>query len=309
LLGAGGVALAYAGLGDIAEAESWLDKAGAAALASTGALPERQLETWRGLVRSAANDPAGMRRHLERALALASERGSPAGRCELLTLLATNSARFGADMGDADLLTRAEEWATEALKLSRALPASDAPWEGQAEAALAQVALARGDRDGAIEHGMASIGELRRTRQLFAFLWPEWRLLAARALDGVDDPMVAEFRAGARRDYQMTTHETADDGVRAKWLRNPIVHELGELVGLSDAVRIERSGASVPAGLEERAVQVLRQVMAGRTNKEIAAALGIEEAGVAQELEGVYEALGVKTQAQMSVAALRQGIA
>ncbi|MFY9586838.1 MAG: BREX system ATP-binding domain-containing protein, partial [Actinomycetota bacterium] len=64
-LAAGGVALAYAGLGDIPEADTWLGTAGAAALSSTNALPERQLETWRGRVRAAAGDAAGMRRHLE----------------------------------------------------------------------------------------------------------------------------------------------------------------------------------------------------------------------------------------------------
>ncbi len=309
LLAAGGVALAYAGISDISEAESWLDKAGAAALASTGALPERQLETWRGLVRAAAGDPGGMRRHLERALTLASERGSPAGRCELLSLLATNAARFGADLGDEELLARAEEWATDAVKLAHALPESDAPWMGQAEAALAQVALARGDRDAAFEHGMASIGELRRTRQLYVFLFPEWRLLAARALEGIEDPMVAEFRTGARVDFQMATHEVADDGIRAKWLRTPIIRELGELVGLGEAVRIELSGASVPAGMSERGVEMLRRVMTGETNKDIAAALDLTEADVADELARVYDALGVTTKAQMSVAALRKGIA
>jgi len=308
-LAAGGVALAYAGIGDIPEAASWLDKAGTAALTSADVLPERQLETWRGLVRAAAKDPIGMRKHLERALMLASERGSPAGRCELLALLATGAARFGADGSDDELIARAEVWATEAIKLAHALPPSDAPWEGQAEAALAQVALARGDRDGAMEHGMASMMELRRTRQLFAFLNVEWRLLTARALDGIDDPLVAEFRTGARRDLQMTTHETADDTIRAKWLRMPIIRELGELVGISEPLRTEQSGATVPVGVSERGLEVLRRVMAGQTNKEIGAALELTEAAVAEELAGVYRELGVATQAQASIVALREGIA
>ena len=309
LLAAGGVALAYAGLGDFNEADTWLDRVGAAALASTDTLPERQLETWRGMVRAAEGDPVAMRSHLERALALASEHGSPAGRCELLALLATASARLGADRSDEELLARAEDWANEAIRMARALPASDAPWLGQGEAALAQVALARGNKDGAIEHGLASIAELRRTRQLFTFLYPVWRLLAARALDGLDDPMVAEFCAHARRDLQMATHETADDVTRAKWLRSPVIHELAERIGASEAVRVERSGAVVPAGVEERDVELLRRVMSGQTNSEIAAALNFPEPEVAEQLGRVYEALGVKTRVQASVAALREGIA
>jgi class 3 adenylate cyclase/DNA-binding CsgD family transcriptional regulator len=308
-LAAGGVALAYAGIGDIPEAETWLDKTGAAALASAGVLPERQLETWRGQVRAAAGDHAGMRRHLERALVLASERGSPAGRCELLAMLAMKSARFGSDLADTELLARAEGWAAEAIKLAHALPESEAPWLGQSEAALGVVARARGDAEGAFTHGMASIAELRRTRGMFTFLYPEWRALAARALDGVEDPLVAEFRMAARIDLMMATHETADDTIRGKWLQTPAIHELGELVGIAEPVRTEESGATVPAGISERGLEILRRVMSGQTNKEIAAGIDLTEPDVAEELRLVYETLGVTTKAQMSVAALRKGIA
>jgi class 3 adenylate cyclase/tetratricopeptide (TPR) repeat protein/DNA-binding CsgD family transcriptional regulator len=308
-LAAGGVALAYAGLGDVTEAETWVGTAGAAALSSANALPERQLETWRGQVRAAAGDAAGMRRHWERALTLASERGSPAGRCEVLATLAMGCARFGADLDDGSLLAAAEVWANEAIKLSHALPESDAPWLGEAEAALGQVARARGDLDAAFEHGMASVDELHRTRQLFAFLYPEWRLLTARAVEGFEDPRVTEFLLGVRMDFMMATFQTADDSIRAKWLASPIVAELAGRSGLGEAVRQEDSGATVEAELSERGVLILRRVMAGETNKKIAAALELDESEVAKELSAVYEALGVSSRAQMSVAALRKGIA
>jgi DNA-binding NarL/FixJ family response regulator len=180
---------------------------------------------------------------------------------------------------------------------------------GQAEAALAVVALARGDADGAFEHGMASIAELHRIRGLFALLYPEWRALAARALAGVEDPKVAEFRMAARIDLMMATQETADDAIRGKWLRMPAIRELGELVGIAEPVRTEESGATVPAGVSERGLEILRRVMSGQTNKEIGAAIELSEAEVSEELGLVYEALGVTTKAQMSVAALRKGIA
>ena len=308
-LAAGGVALAYAGLGDIREADTWLGTAGAAALESANALPERQLETWRGQVRAAARDAAGMRTHWERALTLASERGSPAGRCELLAMLAAGCARFGADLGDDDLLSAAEGWANEAVKLSHQLPESDAPWLGQAFAALGQVARARGDKDAAFEYGMASVNELRRVRQMYAFLNPEWRLLTARAVEGFEDPLVTEFLMGVRIDYMMATYQTADDTIRAKWLATPIIAELAERSGLGEAVRTEDTGATVEATLSERGVDILRRVMSGENNKQIAAALEIEEADVANELAAVYGELGVSTRAQMSVAALKKGIA
>ncbi|MFY9586111.1 MAG: LuxR C-terminal-related transcriptional regulator, partial [Actinomycetota bacterium] len=246
---------------------------------------------------------------LERALTLASERGSPAGRCELLAMLAMECARFGADLGDEELLAAAEGWADEAIKLSHALPESDAPWMGEAEAALGQIARARGDNDAAFHHGMASIGELRRTRQLYAFLNLEWRFLTARAVEGFDDPLITEFIMGARIDLMMAAYQTADDSIRAKWLASPIISELGRRSGLGEALRTEDSGATVEVGLPERGVAILRRVMAGETNKQIASAMDIEESEVAKELSAVYEELGVSSKAQMSVAALKKGIA
>jgi DNA-binding CsgD family transcriptional regulator len=250
-----------------------------------------------------------MQKHWERALTLASERGSPAGRCELLAMLAMGCARFGADMNDEALLGVAEGWANEAIKLSNALPESDAPWLGQAESALGQIARARGNGDAAFEHGMASIHELRRTRQLYAFLHTEQRLLTARAVEGFEDPLITEFLLGARVDFMVATFQTADDSVRAKWLASPILAELGERSGLGEALRMEPSGATVDAELSERGVLVLRRVMSGETNKQIAAALEIDEDEAAKELSAVYEALGVTSRAQMSVAALKKGIA
>ena len=54
----------------------------------------RQLETWRGIARAAAGDVEGMRRHLERAVALATESGRASARCEALARLAIEAARL-----------------------------------------------------------------------------------------------------------------------------------------------------------------------------------------------------------------------
>ena len=305
---AGGVALTYAMLGQVPEAEGWLDKAGSAALVARDALPERQLEMWRGEVRAAAGDAAGMRRHLERALALATDRGSPAGRCEVLALLATHGARLGADQDDSDLLARAEAWADETIRMAKALPASDAWFEAEAHAALAQVALARGDAERALEHALASIAEFRRIRQLFAFLHTDARLLVARATRDVDDPHVAEFRMQMRGDVIVALFQTADDSVRARWLSTPVMTELMTLVGGNEAIRMLPSGAAVPAGLSMEEADLLRRVMAGQTNKEIAAAVGRDEQDVSREVTRVFESIGATTRSGAAAAALREGI-
>ena len=99
------------------------------------------LETWRGMLKAAAGDAAGMRAHLERAVQIATEQGLSAARCEALALLALEAARLGAESKDEELLKLAEDSATEAKNLTEALP-GHAPWGARGDAALALVALA-----------------------------------------------------------------------------------------------------------------------------------------------------------------------
>ena len=79
-LAAGGVAMALLELGDVDGAERWLGLAAAAAsMAPSRHARSRQLETWRGMARAGAGDVEGMRRHLERAVAIATEEGRASG--------------------------------------------------------------------------------------------------------------------------------------------------------------------------------------------------------------------------------------
>ena len=308
LFAAGGEALTYAMLGQIGEAETWLDKASAAALATTDSLPDRQLVTWRGQVSAAAGDAEGAVRHLERALALATERGSPGGRAEVLSYLATEAARLGADTKDNELLARARGWAEETIRMAKALPRSDAPFEAFAHAALAQIAVARGDRDAVYESGIAAVEEFKRIRQIFTFLNLEARGLVARALDGIDDPRATEFRMQLRGDVIAALFMTSDDAVRARWLSTPQMRELMALVGGDEALRMMPSGAAVPAALSDDEAEILRRVMAGQTNREIAAASGRDEHETAKEISRIFEAIGASNSGEAAREALRQGI-
>ena len=70
---AGGMALTNAELGAVEEAGQWLDRAATIAMEAPSPLRGRLLASWRGSVRSAAGDAAGMREHLERAVQLATD--------------------------------------------------------------------------------------------------------------------------------------------------------------------------------------------------------------------------------------------
>ncbi len=95
-LAAGGVAMSLVDLGDIEGAERWLGQAATAAAAAPSRARALQLETWRGIVRARAGDAEGMRRHLERAVAMATEGGRASARCEVLARLAIEASRLAA---------------------------------------------------------------------------------------------------------------------------------------------------------------------------------------------------------------------
>jgi tetratricopeptide (TPR) repeat protein len=115
---AGGVALVYADLGDLEQAEQWLGRAAEVASAAPTPLRARKIEAWRGRIDALAGRPEGMREHLERAVQLAMDMGLPADRCEGLALLALEASRLGAERGDEELLALAERSALGTRKTS-----------------------------------------------------------------------------------------------------------------------------------------------------------------------------------------------
>ncbi len=168
-LAAGGVALALLDLGDVDGAERWLDLAATAASMAPSRTRARQLETWRGMVRSGAGDVDGMLRHLERAVAIATEGGRASARCETLARLAIEAAgqigggtadgppAAGTTERDAALVEVVERSVAQVKALLPLLP-GHAPWVAQADAALAH------GRPGARRHGGRGGGRRCRPR-------------------------------------------------------------------------------------------------------------------------------------------------
>jgi len=172
-LAAGGVAMSVLDLGDVAGAERWIGLAAAAASLAPSRTRARQLETWRGMARAGAGDVEGMRRHLEKAVAIATEGGRASARCEALARLAVEAARLvaagasggvvggapdgGPDPALVELVERSAAQVKELLPLLQ----GHAPWGAQADAALATVALARGDIPAAVMAGGAALQALQ----------------------------------------------------------------------------------------------------------------------------------------------------
>ena len=306
-LAAGGLALTHLEMGEVEEAERWLDRARAAAAIAPTPLRARRLELWRGMARAVAGDAAGAVERLEKARALAYEQRSRVGALEASAWLGYHAARLGADAEDEALLAKAETHATEALAASEEMSTQN-PWRPIAIAAGAQVALARGEieRAGGLATDAVAVMDLRLLEpSLFEVL-----LVAARVLHAAGGEAWEHLRVRIRLDLDWVAERILDDDVRERWLAAPLHGELAELVG--DVV-VEHGAAprrsTSARELDQVEAAVWRFVARGLTNREIAGELGLGERIVAQNLKSVFSKLGVNSRAAATTIALREGVA
>ena len=251
-LAAGGVAVSLLELGDVDGAERWLGKAAAAISTAPSRSRSIQLETWHGMVRAGAGDADGMRGHLDKAVALATEAGQASARCEALARLAVEAARLvardptlsGPDPALVELVERSAAQVKEALPL---LP-GHAPWGAQADAALATVALARGETASAAMLGGAALQALDAAHHEDTSL--EILIPAARAVLAGGPSEFQDFvRTYVRTTLSRIAQGTADESIRVRWLTGPLGRELVELAGPLDAPGRDAAGDTAPGSL------------------------------------------------------------
>ncbi|MBI3745477.1 MAG: AAA family ATPase [Chloroflexi bacterium] len=310
-LAAGGVALASLELGDLGAAERWVSLAAAAAAMSPSRSRSIQLETWRGMVRAGAGDATGMREHLEKAIAMATDSGRTSARCEALARLATEAAglvaaRPAPNPPDPALTELVERTAAQVKELLPLLP-GHAPWGAQVDAALSAVAYARGDLGTAVMAGGAAFEALQAALHEDVSL--EIVLPAARAVLADGPPEMQEFVRGyLQQTLARIAQGTADEKVRVAWLTGPVGRQLVELAGRLDAPATSAAGASGPAGqpsLDEAERQLLQLLTEGRTNAQIAADLELAEGEVVARLARLFARLGTATRAEATSLAFR----
>ncbi len=354
---AGGTALGYVDLGDFDEAQRWLDRAAATVASAPTPVRSRELELWRAVLAAAQNDGAAMARHMDRALDMAAREGRPAARCEILATRALLAARIGAERKDAGLLDLAEQSAAEVGRLSTNLP-GHSPWEAQAHAALATVAMARGDVPTALDAAHAALAKrdgAQRSDPHFEILLP-----AARVILAVGEPAEQEgLRAGIQLMASLIAQRTMDEDVRRRWFRARTGRDLLELAGWGTNVPVVTAAAdwgrpatsvtespstigdapkgapasaalaspaaeqpspapaspappsSVPgpqASPSEEDRRMLRLLVEGLSDREIAAELASSQDQAAATLVALYGRIGATSRSQAIVFAVRSGI-
>ena len=303
-LAAGGVALSHLELGDLDEAERWLALATNVASASPTPNRARLLETWRGMLRAAAGDGEGMRRHFEQAVALATSQGRASARCETLARLALEASRLGVATGDGELLELAERSAASAKEIAALLPGHPL-WAARADAALAGVSLARGDLPAAVAAAGAAMDALEAAANDDANL--DIVIPVARAMFAGGPPEVQGFVTGYLRIMlSRVAQGTLDESVRVRWLRGPVGRELVELVGSFEHDPSDpHVGAFDGPDIDDVDRRLLRLLTEGNTNAEMAEKVGLTEDAVGTQLARLLARLGVSNRAEATTLAFK----
>jgi DNA-binding CsgD family transcriptional regulator len=115
-------------------------------------------------------------------------------------------------------------------------------------------------------------------------------------------------RAGvqiARACRMLSDHDTADRQLQTALA---IFEHLGARTDLARASRLARSSNVAPGELTERQRDVLRVVATGKSNREVAAVLGISEHTVARHLQNIFTKLDLPSRAAAATYAHEHGL-
>ena len=198
------------------------------------------------------------------------------------------------------------------MKDAQPLLPGHAPWGAQADAALATVALARGDTANAAALGGAALQALEAAHHEDASL--EIVIPAARAvLAGATSEQQGSVRAFLRITLSRIAQATADESIRVRWLTGPIGRELVELAGPLDAAGPDAAGDSAAGSvadaadldLDDTERRLLQLLTEGRTNTEIAAELDLADDEVVRRLAHLFARLGTSSRAEATSLAFR----
>src|SRR5262249_8997844 len=152
------------------------------------------------------------------------------------------------------------------------------PWGAEADAALAQVALARGDDEAAAEAARSAFTTLQSAHLEDLFL--RIVLPAARVLLAAGTPDEREqVRGQLTMAAALTAERVAEGGAGARWSLGPRGGELSPRAGgLRDGSWSEQPAPPGPAAaLGEGDPRLLWLLIEGRTNREVASELGMTE--------------------------------
>lgn len=213
--------------------------------------------------------------------------------------------------GDVNL---AGEAARQALRVAIGM-AGGITWDIRAELVLARLALRSGDVNLALGHASAAAGRLAQQDLSLIALNIAVDLVRGRALlaagfDSEARESLSSASLRVRRIAERFTEPTLRDTFMSRSQLATTVATAVEQAGLTMAhPLVTRQTGVTPGTLTKREIEVLRQVAAGLSNREIADRLYISEKTVARHLTNTFTKLDVESRTQAAAWAFRQGIA
>ena len=302
-LAAIGTTHAFLDLGETESAGQWLARASAAAATAPTPHRARQLAIAEALLAGSRGDVERMRSGLSEAARTAASQRRPAAQCEAIALLALQTAHAGAQTSDEQMLSTAESAADEARRLCADL-AGHPLWAAQADAAAAEVALARGNTELAVELGRNAIALYSAAASEdphLEILLPAGRAILAAGTDEAEKEFV---RGHLKLIQALALQRTFDESIRVRWLRSPVGLQLAEVAGPFEGALA--NGKSAEQGsLDGDDTQLLRLLTEGKTNSEIAIELGVGESAVSNQLTALYARIGTASRAEATAFAFR----
>jgi DNA-binding NarL/FixJ family response regulator len=108
----------------------------------------------------------------------------------------------------------------------------------------------------------------------------------------------------------MIAQRTLDEDVRVRWFRGPIGKELSALAGSFEAAVADggSDGDGHGAGLDDADTALLRGLIQGRTNQEIAEEMGLDETAVVRRLGELFARIGASSRAEATAFAFRERV-
>ena len=200
----------------------------------------------------------------------------------------------------------AEASANEVKALMKTLPGRP-PWGAQADAAMGLVALARGDREGAVGHALSAVQALMESLHEdthFEIVVSIAKVVMA-AGSGEQQGMVQFF---LRTFLAVAAQRTLDADVRAKWFRAPMGRQLVDLAGSLDGFALRPAEGDGDGQVDGGSVELLRLLTEGLTNQEIAERLGEDETTVARRLGELFARLGTASRSEATAYAFRERV-
>ena len=283
--------MAYLDLGEVDEAGPWIDRAAAAAAENPTPLRRAGWRRGEGSRGRPPGDAEGMRAHLERAVELAAESGQSAARCEALS----QPRRGGIPTGSRAGRRRA------ARRRGTVGPRGDGARGGAAGASSVGGAGRR--RPGARRARPRDTPRTRpsspdrRWSALHAAMHEDLELdvllpAAGRPPGDRGAGVGRAFGSTCRSSLAMIAQRTLDEDVRVRWFRGPVGREMTRARRTDRAAPdggCRRSTATRSTG---RTTALLRSLVQGKTNAEIAKDLGMDEDAVARRLGELFARIG-----------------